>query len=597
MGRPRWWTRGSDATTATAPPPRAGKQQAADAERDENDDGGSTIRTLPPLRDRAPPTLGQRRRARAARLRPGADQVEDTTEELLEGCKAADVAAVRAARFGRPTWQETAPSPDPDESPGAAIDFVKRGLSLPPGSYARLEDGVGRALREIEGAAAAGFPPRERERAASGADVRAWRRAQLRMAAEAAAGVAAGAEAGAEPGADTESDAAALADAGGIWAEGDRGGGGEATGGAGGERLRRRYRARVAERTRLVRGRDEADVAWLKHKAYTRGLAAIRAARLGGEEERRRAVEGGGGGEGEALALAAASGDDGGGRRPSGQQQQQRQRQAAGTRAAYLASKGAPLDAIPAELIDLPPLAAAAEAARGARFSAALEAEARRLGLLAPATGEAEEEEGDGARGSAAAAAATGAARPCCAAGRAAAAERAALAAAAAVPAGVWGDDPAVREGVLAELRKRGVLRPAAAAAAAAAGADAAAAAGTAAGAAAAAAATPRSPADFLAPSRGAFDGPSESDPSMSVYTREHRARLRARRAEDGRLRARRLAFCAGLAGAALARAAVGWWRRRRGGGGGGGGGGKGRSRRAGGGEGASVAVTSGSLA
>jgi hypothetical protein len=505
MGR-RWWSRGGDGGSDNGGDGRpATTAVAADAATSAQNANNTNIIPLPGrLSDiRGPPTLGQRRRARASGLRQGLDRVEDTTEELLMGRDpegggaAAD--QVRAAGYGRPVWQETFPSPDPDASPGAAVDFVRHGLALPPKTHARLKEAAESATRKIQEAVAAGFPPRERERAEAGADLRRWRRR---------AGVRRdGEDAQRSPGPETESDLAAL---------------------AADHSLARRFQERVAARTAFVRGRGEDDVAWLKHKAYTRGLAAIRAARLCEEEDRRRAVEGGGGG-GRMEGGAGEEEDEDGGEASSSSAAERRRR--------YLASKGAPLDVIPAEVIDMTPMQAAAEAARGARLTSALEAEARRLGLLAPTS----DEEGVAA---VAAAPAAPAVRPCCAAKRAAdeAAERSALAAAAAVPAGgVWADDPAVREGVVAELRARGVLKPPQAPA------------------------PPPSPAATMAlpPPAPALSSSELSDPSMAVYTREHRAHLRALLADKQAARARRLAFVAGAAGAALARLALAWLRRR----------------------------------
>jgi len=532
-----WWGSRGGGGTGAAPTAAAADAPHAAAAND-----ASPIQ-LPPLPDRRPLTVGQRRRARAARLRPGIDRVEDTTEELLMGLDprgggGGQAEVVRAQGYGRPAWQLAGPpSLDPDDSPAAAVEFVKLGLPLPPRAHARLVEAADRARREIDEARASGFPPRERERAEAGRDLRR-RRARARAAGAGAGGSrpaparpdgaqdpgwsaldgldgARRRRADAAAGPDTESDEGALADP---------------------AKLAARYRARVAERTRLVRGRGEADVAWLKHKAYTRGLAAIRAVRLAEEEEARREVEGVA-----ALPVPPAGGGGGGGGADADAVSERRRR--------YLASKGAPLDVVPAELIDLPPLAAAAAAARGARLTGALEAEARRLGLLA-GSGSGEEEEGGGEEEEAAAALAPPPAtvRPCCAAKRAAAeaAEAAALAAAAAVPAGVWADDPAVRDGVVAELRARGVLRPPPPAEPA------------------PAAAATAPPVLLLLGMPSEEAAPTEADPSMAMYTREHRALLRARAAELQRARARSLAFGAGVAGAALARLALAWLRRRR---------------------------------
>ncbi|GBF98722.1 hypothetical protein Rsub_11271 [Raphidocelis subcapitata] len=95
--------------------------------------------------------------------------------------------------------------------------------------------------------------------------------------------------------------------------------------------------AAIRAREALVEGRSDRDIAWLKHKAYARATAALRAKRHAREE-------------------AGAGGGDGAG--PSG-------------REALLAAKGAPLDVVPAQLIDMAPAEAAARLAAEAEAAAA----------------------------------------------------------------------------------------------------------------------------------------------------------------------------------------------------------------------------------
>ncbi|KIZ05086.1 hypothetical protein MNEG_2877 [Monoraphidium neglectum] len=99
--------------------------------------------------------------------------------------------------------------------------------------------------------------------------------------------------------------------------------------------------ARVAQRRALVQGRTAQDVAWLKTKAYHRAMRILRQRRLE-REDASAAPE-----DGEAADVAAP-----------------------GSRAARLAAKGAPLDVVPAALIDLTPADAAARAAAEAEAAA-----------------------------------------------------------------------------------------------------------------------------------------------------------------------------------------------------------------------------------
>ena len=129
--------------------------------------------------------------------------------------------------------------------------------------------------------------------------------------------------------------------------------------------------ARVAERRALVAGKGPKELAWLKLKAYHRAARRLRAARAG--------------------AAAVAEGAEGG--------QQQRQQgnsgnsggeapSASGRREAYLAAKGAPLDVVPAALIDMTPAEAAARAAAEIEAARAAEAEAEGAGGGAGGGGE-----------------------------------------------------------------------------------------------------------------------------------------------------------------------------------------------------------------
>lgn len=125
--------------------------------------------------------------------------------------------------------------------------------------------------------------------------------------------------------------------------------------------------ARVAARQQLVEGRTPQDVAWLKHKAYYRALKKMR-------EQRRRREE-----------AVAVDGEDAGA--------------STSGREAFLASKGAPLDVVPADLIDLSPAEAAARAAAeaaAARRDAAAE-DPRADAAYARAAAEVQEEGGEDA--------------------------------------------------------------------------------------------------------------------------------------------------------------------------------------------------------